>query len=88
MQPKMLSTCAYIAAIVVAAALAFFSAFNEHLSPITKITETLLCAGVVLLCEMNLRALHDCCEWNFKLINRFLLSILGVAGILLGVSSS
>ena len=74
--------CSYAAAIAAAAVVAFFSAFSDHMSPLTKVLEFVLCAGVVLVSEMSLRALHDHCEWNLRIANRFLLAILGAAGAL------
>jgi len=75
----------YAAAICAAAGFAFFTAFSDHMSPMAKVAEFVLCAGVVLVCEMSLRALHDHCEWNLRMANRFLVAILGAAGVVFSI---
>ncbi len=82
MQNQILYSCSYAAAICAAAAFAFLTAFSDHISPMMKVTEYVLCAAVVLVCEMSFRALHDHCEWNLRMANRFLIAILGAAGVL------
>lgn len=77
----------YAAAIFTAAVFALFSAYSERMAPMTKVTEFVLCAGVVLVCEMSLRAMHDHCEWNLRMANRFLLGILAVAGVVFSLGT-
>ena len=85
MQSQTMYWISYAAAIATAAAFSFFSAFSDHMSPMTKVAEFVLCAGVVLVSEMSLRAMHDHCEWNLRIANRFLIAILGAAGVLFSI---